>query len=140
MNKAGWVKALWLRIQEPRVVTSLQTLIYALIVVAGACIILWPPNSTEAVMGRWLSYIWGGFALLGGGLGVYSTPGGKWFLERPAIWLCSTAVLIYLVTITYLQVVSSGNRAVQMVFIAIVGIALTIRFVRIRNFDFEPGK
>lgn len=140
MTNPPWVKSLWQRIQEPRVVTALQTLIYLLIAVAGFCIILWPPSSTEAVTGRALSYAWGAFALLGGGLGAYGTPGGRWYLERAAIWLCGTAILIYFAAVSYLQFTAPGNRAVQMLFIAIAGVALAIRFVRIKNFDFEPGK
>ena len=134
------VLKIWKNVQEPKVITLLQTVLYALFALAGVGIIALPPSSLENVTGSVLSVVWGSFALLGGLLGMFATPTGKWFLERPGIYLCGTAVVFYLGTLGYLQVVSSGNPLVQMPFVAIAGIALAIRFERIRAFDYEPGK
>lgn len=134
------VTKIWLSLQEPRKITALQTMLYLLVAFAGVGVLLWTPTSIEGRIGMGLTIMWGWFALLGGVLGAWATPGGRWYLERAAIWLCGTAVLFYLLIVGYLQVTTSGNRLVQMAFIAIAGVALGIRFERIREFDFEPGK
>lgn len=131
---------LWNQVQEPRVVTTLQTLLYVLVALAGAGILLWTPSSIEGTSGLTLTVVWGWFAILGGVLGAFATPGGKWFLERPAIYMCGTAVAFYLGLVGYLQFTTAGNRLVQMAFISIAGVALAIRFEHIKAFDYEPGK
>jgi len=131
---------LWNRVQEPRIVTTLQTLLYILVAAAGAGILLWTPSSIEGTTGHTLTLVWGWFAILGGLLGAFATPGGKWFLERPAIYMCGTAVAFYLGLVGHLQFTAEGNRLVQMAFIAIAGVALVIRFEQIKAFDYEPGK
>ena len=134
------IRQMWGSLQEPRVITALQTLLYVLVGLAGAGILLWTPSSIEGTSGLTLTIVWGWFAVLGGALGAFATPGGRWFLERPAIYMCGTAVAFYLGLVAYLQFTAEGNRLVQMAFIAIAGLALAIRFERIKDFDYEPGK
>lgn len=134
------ITKIWHSLQEPRIITALQTLLYILVGLAGTGILLWTPMSIEGTIGLWLTIVWGWFAIIGGVLGALATPGGRWFLERPAIYLCGTAVCFYFGIIGYLQFTTAGNRLVQMAFIAIAGVALAIRFERIKAFDYEPGK
>lgn len=131
---------LWGRLREPRTITALQTVLYLLVALAGVGILVSPPSSLTGTTGHTLNIIWGIFAVLGGLLGGLATPGGRWLLERPAIYLCGTAVLFYLVALSIIQATSPGNRLVQMAFIAMAGISLWMRFERIREFDYEPGK
>lgn len=131
---------LWMGLHEPRKITALQTMFYAVVAFSGACIIIYPPVSLEYVTGQVLSYLWGAFALAGGSLGAFAAPKGRWFLERPAIYLCGTAALFYFIILGWLQLTVPGNRLVQMAFIALAGISLITRFERIKPFDYEPGK
>lgn len=139
-SKPHWTLALWLRIQEPRVVTAMQTMIYALVAVGGLMTILQPPTSFEGTFGAGILYTWGTFALAGGLLGAYAAPGGKWLIEKPAIIACVTAIGIYAGIILTMQLTTSGNRITQLVFVLIGLLHFIGRYARIRPYSYEPGK
>lgn len=136
----SWIGVLWLRLQEPRVITALQTISYLVFSALGIVVLLDPPRSIEAPAGTTFTLVWGLFAALGGLAGVYGTPGGKWIIERPAIYLCGTAIMLYLGMVIYLQFTAAGNRWPQILALTLVLLSLARRFATIRKYDYEPGK
>lgn len=140
MRKKHWTVALWLKIQEPRVVTIVQTLVYMLCAVGGISTIVDPPSSIEGAFGSGVIFAWGIFALIGGLMGAYAAPGGKWLIEKPAIIACITAIGFYAGIILTMQLTSSGNRLVQLVFVLIGLLHFIARYARIRPYSYEPGK
>lgn len=115
MSKPNWARGLWQRIQEPRVVTAVQTIVYALCAVGGISTILDPTSSIEGAFGGGVILTWGIFALICEVMGAFDAPGGKWLIEKPAIIACITAIGIYAGIILTTQLTSRGNRIVRMV-------------------------
>lgn len=140
MNKTHWAIALWLRLQEPRIVTLAQTIIYALCLIGGTTVLFSPPVSIEVVYGPYITFTWGIFAVIGGILGIYAAPTGKWLIEKPAIIACGTAATLYAGFIVSLQITAHGNRWAQLCFVLMVIAHFVGRYVRIRPFSYEPGK
>lgn len=140
MTKPHWTLAVWLRIQEPRLITLLQTLIYALCAWAGIATVLAPPSSIEGQFGLTVTLVWGWFAIIGGVAGAIACPFGKWLVEKPAIILCGTATLIYAGIILTLHIQESGNRLPQLCFVVMTLLYLVSRYARIRPFSYQPGK
>jgi len=138
-QKQHWTMSLWLRIQEPRIVTMTQTVIYLLCFTGGAVTILDPPRSIEAQFATAFVYAWGVFALIGGAMGAYAAPTGKWLIEKPAIIACSTAILMYAGILLTLQLTTPGNRVVQLVFVSIGLLHFVARYWRIKPYSYEPG-
>lgn len=140
MNNPNWMHTLWSRIQEPRVVSIVQTLIYALCFTGGLVTIIDPPTSIKGAFGGGVTLAWGIFAVIGGLMGMYSAPTGKWLIEKPAIIACSTAVFLYAGLIITLQFTESGNRIPQLVFVLIGLLHFVNRYWRIKPYSYEPGK
>lgn len=135
-----WTLGIWLRVQEPRLITVLQTLIYLLCAGAGWSTITNPPSSVEGQLGASLTMLWGLFALIGGVSGALSCPPGKWLIEKPAILLCGTAILMYAGIIITLHLSSPGNRLPQLFFVLISLVSFAIRYARIKPYSYQPGK
>lgn len=140
MTKPHWTLVVWLRIQEPRLITILQTLIYGLCAWAGIATVLAPPSSIEGQFGLTVTLVWGWFAIIGGVAGALACPFGKWLIEKPAIILCATATMIYAGIILTLHIQESGNRLPQLCFVVMTLLYLVSRYARIRPFSYQPGK
>ncbi|WP_334121850.1 OpgC domain-containing protein [Glutamicibacter sp.] len=140
MSKPHWTVSLWIRIQEPRLVSVVQTLIYALCFTGGLVTILDPPRSIEGAFGNGVTLAWGLFALIGGAMGAYSAPTGKWLIEKPAIIACATAITLYAGILVSLHITETGNRIPQLVFVLIGLLHFVNRYWRIKPYSYEPGK
>lgn len=140
MYKTHWTVALWLRIQEPRIVSIVQTLIYALCFTGGLVTIIDPPRSIAGAFGSGVTFAWGMFAVIGGLMGMYSAPTGKWLIEKPAIIACATAFFLYAGLIISLQFTEAGNRVPQITFVLIGLLHFVNRYWRIKPYSYEPGK
>lgn len=130
---------LWELLHEPRVITALMMLLYCVVTTMGAAVYVQPPSSISSELG-WLTAGWAGLLVIGGTLGVVSTPRGIWWVERLAIIATATGTAVYLATVLQLHVSGSGNRIPQAGSIAIVLIALAIRWARIRYAALDPTK
>lgn len=140
MSKPHWTVSLWNRIQEPRLVSVVQTLIYVLCFFGGLSTLTDPPRSIEGAFGNGITLAWGLFALIGGFMGVYAAPTGKWLIEKPAIIACGTAIILYAGIVINLHFTSTGNRIPQIVFILIGLLHFINRYWRIKPYSYEPGK
>lgn len=140
MTKPHWTLAVWLRIQEPRLITILQTVIYGLCAWAGVATVFAPPSSIEGQFGIVVTLAWGWFAIIGGVAGALACPFGKWLIEKPAIILCATAAAMYAGIILTLHIHEAGNRIPQFCFVLIALLYFASRYARIRPFSYQPGK
>jgi len=129
----------WARVTEPKIITLLQTTIYAIIAFAGWAALENPPTTIENQWGPLLTNIWGWFLFIGGTGGAIACPTGKWFIEKPALLLAGTGVLMYGTVIFALNFTTPGNRLVQLSFVTMALIQLVIRLLRIHRFAYEPG-
>lgn len=128
---------LWDLLHEPRAITLLMMLLYVTVFCIGCVALYYPPSSIEKELG-WVTMLWATSLILGGFLGVASTPRGVWWVERLAIIATGTGVVIYLSTVLQLHLSEGGNRLPQAGFILIALISLAIRWVRIRYASLDP--
>jgi hypothetical protein len=135
-----WTVAVWLRIQEPRIVSVIQFFVYLAAAASGLAAVLSPPRSIEATAGAGLTLYWAWLLLLGGSLGAIAVLPGIWWLERSAVLACAGAALIYGVNIFALHLTESGNRLVQLFMILIVALHFATRWFRIRRYAYDPER
>lgn len=140
MTKKHWTLTVWLRIQEPRIISVLQFGVYLAALGAGVSAFLDPPRSIEGAMGPVLTLLWTAMLLGGGLLGAIGVLPGIWWIERPAVILCFGAALIYGLTIFGLNSSQPGNRLVQVLMVAIVALYFASRWFRIRRYAYDPEK
>lgn len=135
------IRDLWMRVQEPRVVTTIQTLEYlVLTILSGAATLIHPPQSITAAIGPGAMLTVGIMMLVGGTIAVAGTPGGYWWLEKIGITALLGGASVYLSTVIYLDITGSGSRLMQISFIIVVILALLKRAVRIWPLEFDPEK
>lgn len=135
-----WTLRVWLRIQEPRIVSVIQFFVYLCAAAAGICAVMYPPKSIEATAGISLTIYWAWLLLIGGVIGALAVLPGVWWLERSAVLACLGASLIYAVNIFALHLSESGNRLVQLFMIGIVALHFTTRWFRIRRYAYDPER
>lgn len=140
MTGPHWTLVLWLRIQEPRIVSLLQFVVYLAAIAAGTSALLDPPRSIEGAMGPLLTTLWTAMLIGGGTLGAVGVLPGIWWVERPAVILCFGAAVIYAVTVLGLNAATPGNRLVQVFMVAIVALHFAARWFRIRRYAYDPEK
>ena len=131
---------LWMILQEPRVVTALTTLTWALLGLGGLLALIDTPATIAAKIGSPLTYTWGGFLLVAGVLGFLGAGLGWWWIERAAIAAGVAGSLIYAGIVVSLHVTQSGNRLPQTAFILVVAVSLIIRWERIRGAQVDPTR
>lgn len=135
-----WTLAVWLRIQEPRIVTILQFFIYLCAMASGYFALMNPPRSIEATAGPGLTFYWSILLLGGGVLGAITVLPGWWLFERAATIACFGAATIYGFNIFTLNSIESGNRLPQLFMILIAVLHFAARWFRIRRYSFDPER
>ncbi|MGL3804730.1 hypothetical protein ACSYDW_01395 [Paeniglutamicibacter sp. R2-26] len=140
MRSPHWTLAVWLRIQEPRIVTVLQFVIYLCAAAAGYLALMNPPRSIEATAGAGLTFYWSILLLGGGLLGAATVLPGWWLFERAATIACFGAASIYGVNLFSLDIAQSGNRLTQLLMVAIAALHFAARWFRIRRYSFDPER
>ncbi|MFF2621253.1 hypothetical protein [Oerskovia jenensis] len=134
------LRRLYLRIQEPRVVSIIQWLIYLVTLGIGVTAFQRPPSSIEGALGVTLTTIWAVFLIVGGVLGAIAALPGIWWLERVAVLACVTGALMYGSVVLNLHYSETGNRLPQLGFVAIAILAFTQRWFRIRRYAYDPER
>lgn len=130
----------WLLIQEPRVVTVIQTLEYLIVLGIGMSVILRPPTSIRGELGPVLMDAVGMLLMLGGALGVVGTPRGIWWVERLGIIASCGGLLIYLSVVVQLEATTQGSRLLQLGVILLAVVGLIKRWARISRYQYDPER
>lgn len=138
-RKQTWIKLIQ-KVPEPRSVPFFYAAIYAALLIAGVSVLIQPPSSIQSEIGPILSYAWGGFLATGSFIGLSAVLTPAWWLERIGILLAGSGAAVYAGIALIMHFGSEGNRIPQLMFILVALCALLVRFIRIRQAAYEPGK
>ena len=118
----------WRKVNEPRAITMLTALGYAVLAFGGISALISPPRSIEGTVGDAAMMLLAAGLTVGGVLGaITSVPGWQW-LERGAVLLCGASLVIYAVIIIIMGVIAeSGNRDLQTAAVLFSAIMITTR-------------
>ena len=118
----------WRKVNQPRAITLLTALGYAVLAFGGISALISPPRSIEGAVGYGAMLMLAAGLTVGGTLGaITSVPGWNW-LERGAVLLCGASLVIYAVIIIIMGVIAeSGNRDLQTAVVLFSAIMIVTR-------------
>jgi hypothetical protein len=122
-------------IAEPRVIRSVQFVIYVCMAFAGAFVLTTPPTSFRGVLGQGLVTIFGLFVGGGALLGSIAVLPGIWWLERAGIIALSTGLAMYCIIAFTL-----GTSLVGTLVCIAFGLTFVQRWMEIRKFQLAPKR
>lgn len=130
----------WGRVQEPKVITLYQFVIYVVVALTGLAAWFFPPTSIEGAIGPLLTRMLAGFLMVGGTLGAIAVLPGIWWLERAAVLACATGALIYGGVVLSLHITQTGSQLVQLGVITWALLSIAQRWHRIRRYAYDPER
>lgn len=136
----GLISSLWGKISEPRVISLLMFVQYVVLAVGGYAALISPPATIEGEIGVYSMYMLAGLLAFGGTVGAVTVLPGVWWLERIAVLSVAIAAFIYGGVVTWLNISQSGNRMLQLSFIAAVLILQAVRWHRIHQRPYDPAR
>jgi hypothetical protein len=98
----------FLLIAEPRVLRTIQFLIYMCMIASGGTVLADRPASFEDVLGGGLVVMLGGFIALGGLLGAFAILPGIWWLEKAALASLMSGLVLYAIIVVVLGISATG--------------------------------
>ena len=124
----------WRKINEPRAMTMLTALGYAVLAFGGISALISPPRSIEGTVGDAAMMLLAAGLTAGGTLGaITSVPGWNW-IERGAVLLCGASLGIYAVIVIIMGILAeTGNRDLQTAVVLFSAIMITTRGFYIWN-------
>ncbi len=126
---------LFLKIEEPRIIRLLQFALYVVLTIIGSVYLSQAHTSYEGILGPVLAHTLGALIVFGGVLGALAVLPGIWWVERLAVISLWTGLAIYLVVALSVQI---SVLSVGITWALII--ALAIRWLQIREFQFAPGR
>src|SRR5690625_4335200 len=95
----GWpvtkrLRALWQKVNEPRIIAASHALVYFALFSAGLYALVNPPSSVDHAIGQPAMYLLAGILAAGGAIGAPTALWGTWWLERTAVALVTLALKI----------------------------------------------
>lgn len=136
----AWTKTWWMRVPEPRDISLIFTIVYALACVGGVVAFVAPPQSITGVAGPILLGFIGAFLLLGAMLAMFAGARENWMLERIGVWFMGGAVFTYAVQIGILQAQDSegGQRYLHLIISVIALLVFVLRYRLVRIYTYRP--
>ena len=133
------LRRLWLRVNEPRIVSVLRFLMYVVLLIGGTSVIFSPPTTMENALGQ--GAVTGLAVLLcfGSTLGAVSALPGVWFIERLGLVAISSALAIYGGVVFQLHLLGPGNRLLHLTIIIALILSQAVRWVRIKDRPYDPA-
>lgn len=135
-----WAQNVWLKVQEPKIVTLYQTFIYLLMFLAGLSALIQQPYTIADKLGMGLATWWATMAVVGGILGMLSCPPGVWWLEKVAIPLCMGGVAVYAYTLSTLVYTQPAMKDIAVAMALMMLLHFAARYARIRKTAYDPEK
>lgn len=133
------LRALWLRVNEPRAVSVAYFFIYATGTAAGLHATFVPPSSIQGEIGAGSMTALTVLLTVGCAIGSYAALPGIYWLERTAVTSIALAMSLYLGIVLVLQVQQpEGNRLLQAWVVFAVLVMQAVRWVRIRARPYRP--
>lgn len=127
--------ALFLRIEEPRIIRIFHFLIYISLTVGGLGFLYSHATSIDSVLGPVLSTMMASAVLTGGLIGSVSIIPGIWWAERLAIILLISGLLMYIVALMALSISPIGVAITSSLVLS-----LSLRWIEVRRYQHAPGK
>ena len=136
----GLASRVWAFIEEPKSVTLVQALcVYLTSVLFGTLSLVHPPRTTSVILGDFIVTSISSLMIFAGIVGVITSISGWWWVERPlAVGFLFVAGCLYLYSVVEAQVLSDGNRWLQLGFVIIALGGLAARWLRIRKANYDP--
>lgn len=125
------IRRFWSRVQEPRSVSIVQTGIYLCVMVGGILTHIQPPQTVSEIMGQSVVLGWGIIMAVGGAASAVACILGWRWLERLGIILLFIPWGMYVATVIEAHLYSTGFRWKQLTWLAVAGLSLVVRFLRI---------
>jgi lysylphosphatidylglycerol synthetase-like protein (DUF2156 family) len=136
----GFMRGLWLRVQEPRALSAIYFFAYVAITIVGVAVTVDPPRTVQGSIGHALVVLWAILLLVGGGIGASSVLQGAWWLERVGAIACGFAMLIYGVAIAGTPATQISLRIATLAFITFAALAFAARLVKVSRYAYDPEK
>ena len=133
------LRRLWLKVNEPRVVSVLRFAMYVVLFVGGVAAVTNPPATMESELGQGAVVGLGLLLSFGCLLGAVSALPGMWFIERLGLIAISSALAIYGGVVLHLHLSGSGNRLLHLTIIIALILSQAIRWVRIKDRPYDPA-
>jgi hypothetical protein len=127
--------ALFLRIEEPRIIRIFHFLIYISLTLGGLGFLYSHTTAVDGVLGPVLSTMLGSAVLTGGLIGSVSIIPGTWWAERLAIILLVSGLLMYAVSLMALSISYLGVAITSSLILS-----LSLRWIEVRRYQHAPGK
>lgn len=126
------------RIPEPRSISVILSIAYAVFVLTGIATLVTPPTSIVGAVGEVTMSLVGWFFLAGGVIGMIAGSTEFWQLERVGIAAMAVGLTTYAYIVTTLHFTTTGSRLTQLGIILIAACFLALRFAMIWRYDFKP--
>lgn len=135
------LSSIWIRIQEPRVLSVLAFTQYCVILTIGVLTLRSPVSAMRYEFGSTAMDLLSAFFILGGLIGVIATLPGAYWLERFAVTAVGGAAAVYLVAVCLVDQMPLGSRYLQLGFAILLILQQSVRWVIIchRPFREEEG-
>lgn len=136
---AGFAYLLWLRVNEPRKISTYYFVAYVILAAVGAYAFISPPGTIAGAIGDTAMALLSALLVVGGVIGLIAVLPGKYWLERLGVMSISLASVIYLFIILTLHTTTPGNRLLQAGYVAFVLLLQGVRWERVKERPFRPA-
>lgn len=134
----GWLNTWWLRFPEPRELSLLWAVTYAIALYIGGAALFAPPSSAFGMIDSVVYTGIGVAMIIGAVVSMVAGYRDYWGVERLGLYLQAAALFCYFVTVLALQITQPGNRWMQMGVILYALCALGARYLLIRVYTRKP--
>lgn len=135
-----WVRTWWVRVPEPRDISALFTVVYAISAVTGFVVLFDPPILLLGVSDQVAVSLISICLMVGAVISCFAGWREYWKLERIGLWFLFGAQGMYFFLVTYLHLTSiTGSRLLQMGTILVAVCCYVARYLLIRTFTYRPG-
>ena len=134
------IKRLWLKVHKPRVIAATYAVLYITLGWGGVTALVDPPSTIEGTLGEAAMTILALLLILAGITGAPSALIGAWWLERIAVMSVAFSAGLYGTVVFVRQLTDSGNRQLQLSFIAAVLLMQLVRWHRIKQRPYGPDR
>lgn len=137
-HSGGWLRSRWLDIPEPRDMSMIYAVLYAVTFTTGIAALVQPPRAIVSQHGAGVMLAMGVLLIVGAcsaALGGYAT---HMQLERVGITICALALACFGYLVLSETVAVVGTRLLQLGVIILALGMFVVRYRSIRGFTYKP--
>lgn len=106
----GWAKRAWMKLREPRAISAVYGIWYALLTAVWGRAIINPPSTIEGALGENGMFLVAVTITFGALFGMVTVATGNYGLERTPMKLIALGLAGYLLIVLVLEILGTGNR------------------------------